>query len=347
MISITCTQCRTVLTIDEAFAGGVCRCQHCGTIQTVPKAAAAGSSSFSPAPTASKSLYQTKSGARNAGGNVATTGPTSSSGLDDLAAVVSSGLSGSGLRGTGSGAGSGAFLPPTPQAQLAPQANAPGKGEVKKKFPVIPAAIGGGVVVAGIVFFFFARSFFGSGGGTPGAGGGAGGPVNGTFAGIPISGPSVVYVIDRGNNIRKGFPDVKAATVESVKSLGTDGKFAIIMWNNESPEFAFPSNGFLNATTVEVGHVEKELDGVQATGASSMHDALERAMARKPASIILITGKPRLEADDEAALSSAKQAGTSIKFYAFAIDVDNASLKLAAGSNFQYSMMRAGELVKN
>ena len=36
MISITCTNCQTTLSIDDAFAGGVCRCQHCGTIQTVP-----------------------------------------------------------------------------------------------------------------------------------------------------------------------------------------------------------------------------------------------------------------------------------------------------------------------
>ncbi|HEX8523008.1 MAG TPA: hypothetical protein VF669_12190 [Tepidisphaeraceae bacterium] len=36
MISLPCSHCQTVLTIDEAFAGGVCRCQHCGTIQTVP-----------------------------------------------------------------------------------------------------------------------------------------------------------------------------------------------------------------------------------------------------------------------------------------------------------------------
>ena len=36
MISLSCTHCQRVLTIDEAFAGGVCRCQHCGTIQTVP-----------------------------------------------------------------------------------------------------------------------------------------------------------------------------------------------------------------------------------------------------------------------------------------------------------------------
>jgi hypothetical protein len=36
MISLTCTSCKKVLEIDDAFAGGVCRCQHCGTIQTVP-----------------------------------------------------------------------------------------------------------------------------------------------------------------------------------------------------------------------------------------------------------------------------------------------------------------------
>ena len=36
MISLTCTNCKKVLQIDDAFAGGVCRCQFCGTIQTVP-----------------------------------------------------------------------------------------------------------------------------------------------------------------------------------------------------------------------------------------------------------------------------------------------------------------------
>ena len=36
MISLPCSHCQKVLEIDEAFAGGVCRCQFCGTIQTVP-----------------------------------------------------------------------------------------------------------------------------------------------------------------------------------------------------------------------------------------------------------------------------------------------------------------------
>src|SRR5688572_25054915 len=36
MIRVNCTQCRAQLEMDDAFAGGVCRCQYCGTIQTVP-----------------------------------------------------------------------------------------------------------------------------------------------------------------------------------------------------------------------------------------------------------------------------------------------------------------------
>jgi hypothetical protein len=36
MISLICTNCKAELEVDDAFAGGVCRCRHCGAIQTVP-----------------------------------------------------------------------------------------------------------------------------------------------------------------------------------------------------------------------------------------------------------------------------------------------------------------------
>ena len=36
MIRLNCKNCLCVLEIDDAFAGGVCRCEHCGAIQTVP-----------------------------------------------------------------------------------------------------------------------------------------------------------------------------------------------------------------------------------------------------------------------------------------------------------------------
>src|SRR5256885_3580113 len=86
MISLTCTHCKAILTIDDAFAGGACRCQHCGTIQTVPTKLK-GSATGKQVAAAGKTLYRNK--ARDGAGT----------GLDDLAdAVLSSGLSSERLR---------------------------------------------------------------------------------------------------------------------------------------------------------------------------------------------------------------------------------------------------------
>lgn len=77
MIRITCIKCRRTLTMDDAFAGSVCRCQHCGTIQTVPKSSA----KVTNAPektTRSKELYQKDQPSKSGG-----------TGLDELATAVS------------------------------------------------------------------------------------------------------------------------------------------------------------------------------------------------------------------------------------------------------------------
>src|SRR2546425_1260902 len=63
MISLTCTSCKKVLEIDDAFAGGVCRCRHCGTIQTVPSTLKRGARPGAPVmPVTAKTLYQKKPG---------------------------------------------------------------------------------------------------------------------------------------------------------------------------------------------------------------------------------------------------------------------------------------------
>lgn len=49
MIRLSCSRCRHMLEIDAAFAGGVCRCQFCGTIQSVPKRAVAAEPAAAPA----------------------------------------------------------------------------------------------------------------------------------------------------------------------------------------------------------------------------------------------------------------------------------------------------------
>src|SRR5437868_2557023 len=95
MIQINCTNCKALLQIDDAFAGGVCRCRYCGTIQTVPKhlknaangngeSAVAAVEQAAAAAKTSKALYK-KTAVDSAG---------SGTGLDDLASIVaSSGLS--------------------------------------------------------------------------------------------------------------------------------------------------------------------------------------------------------------------------------------------------------------
>src|SRR5437867_54364 len=98
MINLTCTNCKKLLEIDDAFAGGVCRCKFCGTIQTVPshktRAAAPAVSAAPKAAPPSKTLFQTS-------GRVEVSHPpaTSGTGLEELAQIVaSSGLAGTGLR---------------------------------------------------------------------------------------------------------------------------------------------------------------------------------------------------------------------------------------------------------
>src|SRR4051794_20802699 len=85
MISLICTNCQTELTMDDAFAGGVCRCQHCGTIQTVPTHAATSSRGAT-----AKALYQKTSAEPQET-------PSGLAGLTALGGGSGSGLSGSGL----------------------------------------------------------------------------------------------------------------------------------------------------------------------------------------------------------------------------------------------------------
>src|SRR5882672_8026508 len=97
MINLTCTSCHKLLQIDDAFAGGVCRCKFCGTIQTVPsqKTRAAAPTAASVAPKAAAKTLVPSSGS----GHHSYTPPGSGTGLDELAQIVaSSGLAGTGLR---------------------------------------------------------------------------------------------------------------------------------------------------------------------------------------------------------------------------------------------------------
>lgn len=151
MIRLTCTNCKNVLEMDDAFAGGACRCIHCRTIQTVPKHLK-GNGGPGPAPGAgpsatavsdlgsSMTLFQAAAG-------------RASSGVESLADVAaSSGLSRAGLRRT-------------PEALPPPEAGGSSSYAARRKpatkggnFGVLVGVLGGIILLlAGVIVFLVTR----------------------------------------------------------------------------------------------------------------------------------------------------------------------------------------------
>ncbi len=275
MIQLTCTNCKTVLNIDDAFAGGVCRCQHCGTIQTVPSHLKDGPSSGAFAQAAGmastqKALYKNKARA-DAG-----------TGLDTLADVVtSSGLS--------SGLTSQRLRQRPPASGLAALTAAENRLKL--------VLVGSGVLVA-ILLVVILFLLLPDGGKGPDQ---TGNPVAvqlPSFADIKLDVPEVIYVLDRGSGTQSVFGDLKNACYKSILSLGRDRKFQIIFWNNGSDTSYPADNSLVSATPENIEACKQAFAEVYAFGHSEVRSALEKAVAANPHAIILATGKA-WDLDDE------------------------------------------------
>ena len=270
MIEITCTSCKRVLNVDDAFAGGVCRCQYCGTIQTVaakgsaPKAAAG-------AGKGSKTLFENK---------VRGTGGGSGSGLEDLADIVqsSSGLSDSRLRKPPA-------TPPAVQGQ--------------NLAPVLGLAAAVIVILLAVVLVLVFRNPA-----TPAPISTLPNPVTITappapspdksataasFCGIPIDQPVVVYVIDNGASSADVFDAVKSVLFKSIESLGPDRQFQVLFWNPDSD--TFPADHTTFAVKANIDVARKKLQDVTAAGATDPLAILKTAFADDPGQVILVTAK--------------------------------------------------------
>jgi len=340
MITITCSNCQTELTMDEAFAGGVCRCQHCGTIQTVPKSAResfdAGGGVATQPEAASKTLWR----------QTGTTEATPGTGLDDLADIVaSSGLAGSGLQ----------------SKRLRHSSPSIDQGNKKKNMLPIYGAIGGGVLLLLIVLIW---ALFGRGGGdsgspanpdgttvTSGGSSGTGGSGsakggsgnsnsssgnNGTsaaisgpnFAGVKLdSAQTVVFVLDRGSGSQNVFSDLKALTIKSVQSLTADRKFQVLFWEVRSETLAYPEKGTTVAGEISVNELTRKLDDIGAFGSSNAIPALKLAAAAKPDVIILATGKGD-DLDDEFVAKVMAAAPKGARIFGFSLGKDRPSQAL-------------------
>lgn len=318
MISITCTKCKAELTIDDGFAGLACRCRHCGTIQTVPtrlkgNASAAGARSQP----AAKALYENPRGGGAEGG----------SGFQSLAdAVVSSGL------------GSGRLRQPV-------SANAGGR----KSLLLIAVAV---VIVlalgAGGAWMFLRNRPAGTPlpptasrtnlPAEPEPVPAAAGP---RFADIRLEGDSVIYVLDHGGSSVDFFESMKLVTLNSIRSLGPDRTFQIIFWERDGTQEQIPAAPRA-ATAEAIAEATKAMEDVICNSATDPEPALRLAFSRKPAAIVLVTGKNSWLNTSVARVADA--AGPT-KIHCVALDAGGSILQaIAKKTGGQFKRYRPGDL---
>jgi len=222
MIRLRCTGCDAILEMDDAFAGGVCRCKHCGTIQTVPRDARAAAI-----------LMTRKEPAATTSSNRVVVG------IGAVMAVLV--LLGAGLT---------YLLTRSNQKQRATAPIAAAKEQTPRR--------------------------------------------EANFAGVALNGPSVIYVMDRGQGTVSTFDAMREEMLSSAGSLGSQQKFGVVFWAVEKVQ-AWPADGLRPATEENLADCRSALAEVYCFGQSKIGPALEKALGQRPAEIVLATGKAGLD----------------------------------------------------
>ena len=306
MIVLTCTNCRARLEMDDAFAGGVCRCMYCGTIQTVPSHLKRPG-----AATTVKVIHQTQPRPQRAATGNGSGEADASGELDQLADVVAA------TSGASSGSGSGPEGSSLTGSGLGGAAPQPARVRVATFAPPAPwwtrhrallLGVAGAVCVIGAVVALLVAF---AGNPTPqrtlevssnlrtSAAEQPPAPQSQpNFCGLPLTDDrTVVYVLDRGGATGEMFATLKEATYRSVESLGPQRKFQIIFWNNGTTEQAYPAAAPAPATSENLEAARRAFDEVFALGQSEPAAALTKAFASRPDAVVLVTAKP-YELDD-------------------------------------------------
>jgi hypothetical protein len=332
MIQLNCTNCKSLLQIDDAFAGGVCRCRYCGTIQTVPKrlkktsvgtdsGAAEVEASANGGTSSAKTLFTKKSAIETAG---------SGTGLDDLAGIVaSSGLTGGRLQKK-------TPPPATPDAPATPW---------DRRTLILLSSAGG--VIALLLIVILIMAFRDRSGGTAAApsdqgtgqttavtGGGPSVPpvapaanTSPSFLGQAIDAGTVAYVLDRGGYSHEShrLDSLKTALVNSVKSLGPNQRFQVVFWEitGEQPH-AYPTEGPRPANAESVNGLQAFLDNqIYPVGTTQEVAALHLALKSKPQAVMFVPIRGLAEEQQTLAArvlrERAGESAQSTKFYCFTL----------------------------
>ena len=295
MIRLRCGNCGETLEVDDAFAGGVCRCSHCGTIQTVPADAAAAGDDASGKPVAGsrapRALYRREEHQENR-----------ASGLDELADVVaSSGALSSGLHRTASrgrrrGRG-------TPSVVIDPSVRLAGGGKQGADRKLILAVASAAVLAVIVVLLGVVLITRGEPGSSTSPSSGAAGSSRAMLGPIEVP-PSVSFVIDTGSATQDNFATIAGLCLDVVERLPDGGRYQVVLWpaqslgdDNPTP-ISLPSADLRSAADRSVERTRDRIAEVSLGGSTTVMPALEIALNAKPEAIILATGNTAfLDAD--------------------------------------------------
>ena len=302
MIRLACGNCGQVLSVDDAFAGGVCRCRHCGAIQSVPADARADAGD-DPADAAEGSapLYRREEQHE---------GP---SGLDELADVVaSSGLS----SGLGRRARSRHPRPEPPPVAVA--------GPAKPDRRLVVAV--GVAAVLGLVATGLAVALLAGDGRTPAAPAPA--ESRPEFLGLPL-GRQAIFVVDRGKASAASFAVVNDLVLAAVDRMPPGSTFQIVYWPR--PGFddrppSVPGRALRSVSDAALRDARREIEDLSTGGATDVLPAVEAAFAERPDTVVIVTGKGyQLGPDFAAGVLAARDASPAGDAVVHAVAVDDAS----------------------
>jgi hypothetical protein len=151
------------------------------------------------------------------------------------------------------------------------------------------------------------------------------------FLGVPLQGPVVIYLIDRGHGTSDTFDGLRGAVMRSLSTLTPEMKFQIIFWDT-SDQLAYPSGGAAPATPDNIRPAAKIVGNAIAFGASTIEKPLQRALEAKPSEIVIATGKFGLD-DSFAATVKSIVSGKGIKVHTFALGRSDSSAILKSISD--------------
>ena len=290
MITLVCTKCSTTLNVDDGFAGGVCRCSNCGTIQTVPAR-----------------------GQRATGGEAIFERPTRGASKRDLEAlgdiVTSSGLAGSGI------------------LRHARKPTAPPQ-EISRRHTLLASLLGAVVAMLVVVGLWLFLRMGGSDTVTDRAAVSSPGQVTNLppaartgprFGPIALkdNGP-VVYLIDRGDATRAYTASLQRAVIRSVTSLGTSRKFQVRYWTAEGESPALPPAP-AEANAANIARLTLWMGDVAGGRATDASQSLDAALSVNPAEIVLVTGKAWQLDESFANEATVKLASSKTRVHAVAL----------------------------